>query len=112
MINRIGLALVVALGTVGAASAASIEGKWRTQAGANAVISKCGGAFCIKITSGQHSGKRIGQVSGSGSSYSGSVTDPANGKTYSGRARVNGNTLKLSGCVAKILCKTQTWTRR
>ena len=112
MINRIGLALVVALGTLGGASAASIEGKWRTQSGANAVIAKCGGAFCINVTSGKHKGKRIGRVSGSGSKYSGSVTDPGNGKTYSGRATVSGNTLKLSGCVAKILCKTQTWSRR
>ena len=112
MIIRIAAAAALALAMTGGAHAASIEGKWRTQSGANATISKCGGAFCVKLTSGPHAGKQIGRVSGSGSKYSGSVTDPANGKTYSGRATVSGNSLKMSGCVAKILCKTQTWSRR
>ena len=112
MIHRLMLAGALALAATSVAHAAPIEGKWRTQSGANATISSCGGAYCINVTSGQHAGKRIGRVSGSGSKYSGSVTDPANGKTYSGSARVNGNTLKLSGCVARVLCKTQTWSRR
>ena len=112
MIIRIAAAALIALATTGGAQAASIEGKWRTQAGANAVISKCGGSFCIKITSGKHAGKQIGKVSGSGSKYTGSVVNPEDNKTYSGRATVNGNSLKLSGCVAKILCKTQNWSRR
>ena len=112
MIDRIALAATAGLLMVSAAHAAPIEGQWRTQAGANATISPCGGAYCIKITSGEYAGTRVGRVSGSGNKYSGSVTDPTNGKTYSGSASVNGNTLKLSGCVAKILCKTQTWARR
>ena len=99
MINRIALALAAGLAATTVAHAAPIEGKWRTQSGANASIAKCGGAFCIRITSGAHAGKTVGRVSGSGSKYSGS-------------ARVNGNTLKLSGCVAKVLCRTQTWSRR
>ena len=112
MMNRIALALAAGLLATSAAHAASIEGKWRTQSGANATVSKCGGSYCVKLTSGPHAGQRIGKVSGSGAKYSGSVTDPTNGKTYSGSARVNGNTMKLSGCVARVLCKTQTWTRR
>ena len=112
MINRIALALAAGLVATTAAYAAPIEGKWRTQPGANATISSCGGSYCIRITSGAHAGKTVGRVSGSGSKYSGSVTDPGNGKKYSGSARVSGNTLKLSGCVAKVLCRTQTWSRR
>ena len=112
MFNRIALALIAGVFATSAAYAAPIEGKWRTQSGANATISSCGSAYCIKITSGAHAGKSIGTVSGSGSKYSGQIVNPEDGKTYSGSARVNGNSLKLSGCVAKILCKTQTWSRR
>ena len=112
MFNRIAGAAVASLMLVTTAYAAPIEGRWRTESGANAVISPCGGSYCIKITSGQHAGKQIGKVAGSGSSYRGSVTDPANGKTYSGSANVNGNSLRLKGCVARVLCKTQRWARR
>ena len=94
------------------AHAAPIEGNWRTESGANANIAKCGDAFCINLTSGEHAGKRIGRVSGSGDSYKGEVTNPADGKTYSGSARISGNTMKLKGCVARVICRTQTWARR
>lgn len=106
----LGAGLALSLGT--AAQAASIEGKWKTQSGANAVISKCGGSFCVKLTSGEFAGKSIGKMSGQGAKYKGQVTDPSNGKTYSGSATVNGNTLKMRGCVARVLCRTQTWARR
>lgn len=109
--NRIALALAAGL-IATAAHAAPIEGNWRTQEGSNARISSCGGSYCIKLTSGKHAGKRIGRVSGSGSKYSGEVTNPNDGKTYSGSATVSGNTLKLRGCVARVLCRTQTWARR
>ena len=112
MIHRIALAAVAVAGMTFAANAQSIEGKWTTQSGANATISKCGGAFCINITSGEHAGKRVGQVSGSGPKYRGQITDPGNGKTYSGSATVRGNALKLTGCVAGVLCRSQNWSRR
>ena len=102
-----GLAIVMS----SSAFAADIEGKWRTQSGESAVISKCGGAFCVKLTSGQYSGKRIGKLSGTGPTYTGTITDPANNKTYSGSGKVSGSTLSMKGCVAKILCRTQKWSR-
>ncbi len=43
--------------------------------------------------------------------YSGSITDPAADKTYSGSGAVSGNSLKMKGCVLKVLCKSQTWSR-
>ena len=113
MIARIALGAIAAVAFTASAHAASIEGKWRTQSGANATISKCGGSFCINITSGEHAGKRVGKVkAASGSKYTGSVTDPGNGKTYSGSVIVNGNSLKMSGCVARVLCRSQSWSRR
>ena len=110
---RVMLGIIAAAGLTVSAQAANIEGNWRTESGANARISACGGSFCISITSGEHAGKQIGRVkASSGSKYTGTVTDPGNGKEYSGSAIVNGNSLKLSGCVARVLCRNQNWTRR
>ena len=50
--------------------------------------------------------------SGKGSDYRGKITDLSNGKTYTGKARVDGNSMKLSGCVLGVLCRTVSATRR
>lgn len=107
------LTLATAIIALSAATAMAdpIEGNWRTQGGETAAISSCGGAYCITLKSGKHNGKRIGQMSGSDGSYSGTITDPADDKTYSGSANVSGGSMKLKGCALKIFCKTQTWTR-
>jgi uncharacterized protein (DUF2147 family) len=96
----------------GAALAAEpIEGNWKTASGATAIIAKCGGSFCITLKTGKHAGKRIGKLDGSGADYSGSITDPETDKTYSGAGTVSGNGLKMKGCVLKVLCKSQSWSR-
>ena len=96
----------------GAALAAEpIEGNWKTASGETAAIAKCGGSFCITLKTGKHAGKRIGKLDGSGADYTGSITDPAADKTYSGSGAVSGNSLKMKGCVLKVLCKSQTWSR-
>ena len=47
-----------------------------------------------------------------GPSYSGSLYNPNDGKTYSGSMRLTGpNSLEVSGCVMRLFCKRQTWTR-
>ena len=92
--------------------AQSILGNWRTKSGALARISSCGAAYCITLRSGKHKGKRIGRLTGKGASYSGTVTDPNNGKVYTGKASVRAGSMSLSGCVLGFLCKSETWTRR
>lgn len=92
-------------------AAEPIEGNWKTESGETAAISKCGSAYCVTLKTGKHSGKQIGKMSGSGASYSGEITDPANDKTYSGSGAVSGNSLKMKGCVMAVFCKSQTWTR-
>jgi uncharacterized protein (DUF2147 family) len=92
-------------------AAEAIEGNWKTASGETAVIGPCGGAFCVTLKTGKHAGKQIGRLSGKGNSYSGEITDPANDKTYSGSGTVSGNSLSMKGCVLKVLCKSQTWTR-
>lgn len=92
-------------------AAEPIVGNWKTASGETAVIASCGGSYCITLKTGKHAGKRIGNLTGTGDSYSGEITDPANDKTYSGNAAISGASLKMQGCVLKVLCKSQTWTR-
>lgn len=88
-----------------------IVGNWKTVAGDTAVIAPCSGAYCITLKTGKYAGKKIGRLSGTGGSYSGEITDPADDKTYSGSGNISGSTLKMKGCVLSVLCKSQTWTR-
>ena len=106
-----GLAAAFAMLAAQAGAAEPIEGSWKTASGETAQIAKCGSSFCVTLKTGKHAGKQIGKLSGKGNSYSGEITDPANDKTYSGSGSVSGNSLKMKGCVMKILCKSQTWTR-
>ncbi len=112
MIRTFILATAMTLATASAGfTAEPIVGNWKTASGETAAISSCGGAYCITLKTGKHAGKRIGSMSGSGNDYSGEITDPANDKTYSGNASIKGSSLKMQGCVLKVLCKSQTWTR-
>ncbi|MEP9388817.1 DUF2147 domain-containing protein [Mesorhizobium sp. KR9-304] len=113
MFRRLSVALAASMLFAGAAWADPIEGNWRTEAGSTAHISPCGGAFCIKLISGSHSGKQIGKMTASGAnSYSGSITDPNNDKTYKGKASVSGGNLSLSGCVlGGLFCRAQNWKK-
>lgn len=109
--KRTGLAALIAAAFLATpAFAADIEGNWKTTSGETANIAKCGSSYCIKLTTGQFSGKQIGKVSGSGP-YSGTITDPADNKTYSGKATVSGASMKMKGCALKIFCKTQVWNK-
>ena len=104
-------ATLFAFGLSASIAAEPIEGNWKTQGGETAAISNCGGSFCITLKTGKHAGKQIGKLSGTGDKYKGSITDPANDKTYTGSASLSGSSMKLKGCVLSILCKTQTWSK-
>lgn len=96
----------------GVAHADPIVGNWKTDSGAIAQIA-AGGGFTITLRSGQHNGKRIGQMRANGQNkYKGTITDPANDKTYSGNATLKGNSLAMQGCVAAVFCRTQNWQRQ
>lgn len=41
----------------------------------------------------------------------GAIYNPDDGRTYSGRIRLENGALDLRGCALKILCQTQTWRR-
>lgn len=111
----------------GAASADPIEGVWQTQpdegAFAHVTVAPCGNAFCGAISrsfkdkaefQSPNKGKQImiDMVAKGDGNYEGKVWRPANNKIYMGKAKVSGNQLSLSGCVAGgLLCKSQTWVR-
>lgn len=105
--------LFVGLVAPGSGHAQSIAGNWRTQSGETARIAKCGAAYCITLVTGKYKGRRIGRMTGAGASYSGSITDPSNDRSYSGKAQVNGRSMAMSGCVfGGLFCRSQTWTKR
>ncbi|RUM97306.1 DUF2147 domain-containing protein [Pseudaminobacter arsenicus] len=111
------ISIIVFAATVmlaGAAYADPIEGNWKTQSGETAAIGGCGSAFCITLKTGKHAGKQIGQMKAGGEgNYAGSITDPADDKTYKGKANLNGSALKMSGCVfGGLICKSQNWSKQ
>ncbi len=110
MFRKVSLALAATLVMAGAALADPIEGKWKTQAGETAVIDGSD-TFSITIKTGKYAGKTIGSFKATGDNkYAGSITDPSNDKTYSGKATLSGTSLKMSGCVlGGLICKSQTW---
>ena len=118
---------LIALGMTTGALADPALGTWQTQvddgAYAHIKMSKCGANICGVIartfnSSGEYQSENIGKQlvrnmapDGAGN-YAGKVWRPANDKIYTGKMTVNGNSLKLSGCVAGgLICSKQTWTR-
>lgn len=121
-----------------AQSSQTILGVWRTPSdgGSTVRISACGDAVCGQIVSspalradpnlrdGRNSdaslrtrrlqGLRILQVrpGGPGRWSDGWVYNPTDGKTYRGSITLTPEgRLRLTGCVVRPLCQTQTWTR-
>lgn len=112
MLRELSAAVVATILLTGVAHADPIVGNWKTEAGSTAMISPCGGSFCIKLISGNHAGKQIGKMAAAGSGYSGTITDPNTDKTYKGKASIAGSILKMSGCVlGGLICQSQSWNR-
>lgn len=112
MLRMISMAAAATVMMAGMAFADPIEGNWKTQSGETAAIGSCGGAYCITLKTGKHAGKSIGKMNASGGGkYAGSITDPADDKTYKGSATLAGSSLKMRGCVLAVLCKTQNWSK-
>jgi uncharacterized protein (DUF2147 family) len=107
------LLLTFALAALAAPSFAAdpIVGNWKTQVGTTAAIRPCGGGYCIVLKTGKHAGEQIGTFKGSDGIYSGRITDPDANKTYDGKIAASGGSIKLSGCVMRVFCQSQTWSR-
>ncbi|MBW8734101.1 MAG: DUF2147 domain-containing protein [Asticcacaulis sp.] len=88
-----------------------LDGRWKTAAGTTAEIAPCADGHCITLKTGKFAGRTIGKMKAADDRYEGTITDPSDDKTYVGNAVVGGDKLKLQGCVFKVFCRTQTWTR-
>lgn len=119
-----GLALMALAGT---AAADPLEGMWQTEADegafAHVQIGPCGANFCGTIErtfkdgaeyASPNQGKTlvIDMAPEGDGQYKGQVWRPSNDKIYLGKIDLNGDSMRLSGCVAGgLLCSKQTWSR-
>jgi uncharacterized protein (DUF2147 family) len=111
-------------------------GVWKTPRGATIRVERCGAALCGRIASlprfadnprgldlnNKDKAKRgqtlvglpmlTGFAGGPPQWTGGSVYNPEDGRTYSGRIElVDAGTLKLTGCALRVFCRSQVWTR-
>jgi uncharacterized protein (DUF2147 family) len=121
-----------ALAIGGMAQAQDASGTYLSQSGETRVrISPCGAAFCGVIVWVSKPGNDVnnpdaakrdrplvgipmiyGMKSTGAGAYTGKLYNYLNGKTYTGKLKVSGSELELSGCVlGGLLCQSQTWKR-
>lgn len=122
------------LGVAAPAFAASPLGAWKTPTG-QVELYNCGAEICGKVTGSPplsvnpnltdaknsdaalRGRKLLGLVFLTGFSggpkewKGGKIYNPEDGKTYQGTITLSEDTLRLRGCVAFPLCRTQTWSR-
>ena len=107
--------------TCAAASAADASGVWLRDSGASRVrIAPCGAALCgtivwLKDADGP---AKVGQKvffdmkPNGDNAWSGSAFNPEDGKNYSGKMTLSGDTLTTAGCVlGGLVCKSVKWSR-
>ena len=129
-ILAVGLAMLPASAV---AAPASIAGKWTTSDG-RAVVEfyRCGNAMCGRITDflvpepaggvrdteNPDAAKRSRKLMGmrifwnlvpDGDRYEGKGYSPEDGRYFNADVYRSGNSLKIKGCIAAFLCRSQTW---
>lgn len=106
------------------------SGTWLTESGSKVRVARCGSGYCGTLASTTGSGldvnnpdpalkarKLVGvqilsTTSPTADGFEGTLYNPNDGKTYSGSMTPKGaDHLAVSGCVLRVLCKSQTWTR-
>lgn len=112
----------------GAALADPLEGTWQTAKDDNGnfglvQVAPCGAKLCGKLVKSfngagkqiesAHTGRNIisETVPTGNGQYKGKVYSPDRDKTYSSKLALNGNRLKVSGCVLGICRDGGTWVR-
>lgn len=113
----------------GVAFADPVEGIWQTNKDDSGTygyvqIKPCGPAFCgILIQSFKEDGTEyqsenlgkqivINMVPAGDGNYDGEVWRPSNNKIYVGGIEINGDSMKLAGCVmGGLFCLKKTWNR-
>ncbi len=104
-----------------------VLGMWKTEIDdgsfAHIDMHVCGEAICGTIartfdSDGEYESENLGKdivrnmVPKGGGKYRGKVWRPSNDKIYIGKLVLNGDSLKMKGCVAGgLICSSQTWSR-
>jgi uncharacterized protein (DUF2147 family) len=117
--------LALSLGS--AATADPIYGLWKTQPDEGVFyhvkMQACGGSICGKFVQKFENGAPVSSsVVGKnavydmkpvgGGAYEGKAWRPSNDKVYAGKGSLNGNALRMKGCVlGGLVCIGQDWTR-
>lgn len=127
-IHQLPVALLATVLTFGASGlfAASPEGVWQTEPDRKGQIAhvkstRCGTGYCgtiVKVFSASGTpvnaptvGKRVfWDMTGTGATYTGQAFVPAHNRTYPGKMQVQGNRMKVSGCLGPV-CQSQVWNR-
>ena len=104
-----------------AAFAGDVTGEWaRVDGLAKVRFAPCGSAVCGAITwvKDPKSPGKVGQQvffdmkPAGDNKWTGSAFNPEDGKTYSGKMTMSGNSLNTAGCIlGGMLCKSVDWTR-
>ncbi len=93
-----------------------VEGMWKRSAengGTLIEIAECDGSFCTIVRSGEYIDQSSGKFDKKAGGYAGKITDLATDKTYSGTLAMQGaDKLEMKGCVLKIFCKSEVWTKQ
>jgi uncharacterized protein (DUF2147 family) len=120
-----GLSLVAAVmtaATVSPAGADEVAGTWLRETGASKVkFAACGGALCgtlVWLKPGTDTPAKVGQrifydMKPTGpNAWSGTAFNPEDGKTYTGKMTLAGDSLTTQGCaMGGLICKSSTWSR-
>lgn len=136
--KTISLAVLGLLATTGFAFAADPSGTWRLDNGKITVkVRQCGGEVCANIVGLKEPTYKDGTAkvdkynknpalrkrplmglavlsnmkpTGEGT-WSGSIYNADDGRTYDATMTMSGNTMKLKGCAAVVFCKTNTFKK-
>lgn len=124
---KFGFAVLMLTICSGGAIADPLEGLWQTEADDGAFayvdIAPCGANFCGKIARAFKDGAEyaspnrgktlvIDMAPEGNGKYKGKVWRPSNDKIYIGKIALDGDRMRLSGCVAGgLLCSKQMWSR-
>ncbi|SEM54234.1 Uncharacterized conserved protein, DUF2147 family [Loktanella fryxellensis] len=127
-LKRLCAALLVSVAATTASAQDAAIGTWQTEVDDGAfgyvAMTQCGAAVCGTIQqtynadgtplASENIGRQIviNMAPAGDGTYAGQVYRPSNGKTYNGKMQVEGNALRLQGCVAGgLLCASQNWAR-
>ena len=126
------VALFGAASGLQAATADQALGVWLTKSGSHVRFYKCGAGLCGKIIKRKNPGEldsrnknpklrnrkilginlMFGLRKDRSNRWRGQLYNPEDGKTYTGFVTVlSRNKVRMEGCVARVFCKSQNWSR-